>query len=150
MGDATRPTITGKDAFMARSPLNLSGAWTGVYDYSDMDRGAVSFTADLTDIAGAVWGDVTEPNSFSPIAAKTLQAVLSGTRSGYEVTFAKDYTGDVPGGEHTVHYAGIISDDGRRITGSWRIYLLSGPFVMNKVRGEAIARLQRITEEAKV
>ena len=140
---------------MSQPKLSLTGPWTGVYDYADSTEDAVSFTADLTDIAGAIWGDTQEPNSFSPVAAKTLHASLSGVRSGSEVTFTKEYVGDVPGGEETVFYAGLISADAKRISGTWRIafpYEISGPFVMNRLSGEkkSLARTLEAEEHVEV
>ncbi|MEL7092768.1 MAG: hypothetical protein AAFN94_13630 [Pseudomonadota bacterium] len=138
---------------MARPSLSLSGAWTGVFDYDDPARDAVGFTADITDIAGAVWGDTTEPNSFAPGFGDRLMASLSGARSGYEVTFTKTYIGAEQLFENEVFYAGTISDTGQRITGTWRIagvYDLSGPFVMNRLDGQALERLRMRTQTADV
>lgn len=138
---------------MSQPRLSLDGAWTGVYDYANPEQDAVSFTADLTDISGAIWGDTQEPNSFAPIPAKTLHASLSGARSGSEVTFTKEYVGDVPGGEETVFYAGKISADSKRIIGTWRIafpFELSGPFVMNRVSGVTKTLARKLEAEEHV
>ncbi|MEL7167565.1 MAG: hypothetical protein AAGL96_19045 [Pseudomonadota bacterium] len=138
---------------MARPSLSLSGAWTGVFDYDDPACDAVGFTADITDIAGAVWGDTTEPNSFAPGFGDRLVASLSGARSGNEVTFTKTYIGEEQLFENEVFYAGNLNDTGRRITGTWRIagaYDLSGPFVMNRVDGQALERLLERTQSADV
>ncbi|THH38586.1 hypothetical protein E4Z66_03170 [Aliishimia ponticola] len=124
---------------MTRKALSLSGEWTGVFDYANTPDEAVTFTASLTDVAGVIWGTTCERNSFSPIAARDLSASLSGMRSGYEVRFRKEYMGDVPGGEDIISYVGHVSEDGNRISGDWRIAIpgvnVSGPFVMNRVRG---------------
>ena len=136
---------------MPSPSLSLSGPWTGVYDHNNSAQEAVSFTADLTDIAGAVWGDIEEPNSFSPTAAKVLAASVSGMRSGYEVTFEKTYIGEVPGGEFPVFYAGTMSRNGQRISGTWKIrgpWPASGPFVMNRIKGQAVSRVLALETEA--
>ena len=128
---------------MSKPTLSLSGAWTGVYDYDDDAKEPVGFTADLTDIGGVIWGEISEPNSFSPSAAKALTAAVSGLRTGREVTFNKEYQGDVPGGEEIVFYAGQISADGDCIKGTWRIQFpveVGGPFVMNRPDGAVVAK----------
>lgn len=128
---------------MAKPTLSLSGAWTGVYDYDDPGRDAVSFVASLTDIAGVIWGETSEPNSFSPIPDTDLVASVSGLRTGREVTFSKEYQASVQGGEDVVFYAGQVSENGQRIKGTWRIrfpFEIGGPFVMDRADGAVAAR----------
>lgn len=128
---------------MAGPSLSLSGAWTGVYDYDDASQDPVSFNADLMDIGGVLWGETSEPNSFSPIAAKHLIASISGLRTGREVTFSKEYQASVVGGEEVVFYAGQISEDGQRVKGTWRIrfpFDIGGPFVMDRIIGSVAAK----------
>lgn len=118
---------------------SLNGEWTGVYDYADTPDEAVTFTATLFDVGGAVWGMTREPNSFSPDGGTELTADLQGARSGQEIQFRKTYQGAPTGGEAPIEYFGLVSFDGNRIEGQWRIggSLLSfgGPFVMNRVPG---------------
>lgn len=138
---------------MAKPSLSLSGTWTGVYDYDDPAHDPVSFNADLMDIAGVLWGETSEPNTFSPIAAKHLIASVSGLRTGREVTFTKEYQAIVQGGEEVVFYAGQVTEDGQRIKGTWRIrfpHEISGPFVMNRTDGAEVALLRKAAAEVEV
>ncbi|MFL4468767.1 hypothetical protein ACERZ8_02340 [Tateyamaria armeniaca] len=128
---------------MTKPSLSLSGAWTGVYDYDNPGQDAVSFVATLTDIAGVIWGETSEPNSFSPIPDKDLVASISGLRTGREVTFSKEYQASVQGGEEVVFYAGQVSEDGQRIKGTWRIqfpFEVGGPFVMDRADGRTAVK----------
>ncbi|MBV7394670.1 hypothetical protein [Mameliella sediminis] len=126
--------------------LDLSGDWTGVYDYGHEGAEAVPFTASLFDVCGVVWGTTLEPNSFAPEAGAELEAEISGSRSAREVHFRKAYFARPRGGEDPVHYSGHVSADGNRIEGRWTIrgpgYAISGPFVMNRIKGAA-ARASR-------
>jgi hypothetical protein len=138
---------------MSAGALSLSGAWTGVFDYSNTQDDAVTFTATLTDVGGVIWGTIREPNSFSPIAVTELRAEVTGIRSRWEVRFRKEYTGYVPGGEEVIAYAGQVAANGNRISGDWRIALpgapVGGPFVMNRLPGlKATETLRRRPEHA--
>lgn len=97
---------------------SLSGSWTGRYDYDNAAHGApVSFDAVLTETAGTVRGEVVEPNTFRAEAADTLLAVLTGIRSGAQVSFTKTYT-DFETDDHPV-YEGAVNDTATRIIGRW-------------------------------
>lgn len=116
--------------------ISLSGDWTGVYDYSDApDFDPVTFYASLTDVAGVIWGTSLE-RSTAPDSDDMLEAALNGSRSGREVRFRKVYTSDMHGGELPIDYAGTLSTDGNRITGTWRFFVTgtktTGPFIMNR------------------
>lgn len=120
--------------------LSLSGNWTGVYDYPVASMDPVPFFAELTDVAGVVWGTTTEPRTgaFGGVTDE-LTANLSGYRSRREIRFEKRYDPVIEGGENAIHYAGIISEDGNRIEGKWSISDgfagFSGPFVMDRAKG---------------
>ncbi len=136
---------------MTAPSINLSGAWTGVYDYDDPSREPVGFTATLTDIGGVLWGAVSERNSFALIEATELAASVSGMRSLREVTFTKEYQGDVPGGEETIFYVGRLTENGKRIEGEWHIkipFQTTGPFVMNRLPTAEVD--QSVSDEASV
>ncbi len=134
--------------------MDLSGDWTGVFDYGLEAQDAVTFTATLIDVGGVVWGKTQEPNSFAPGAGPELIAELSGTRSGMEVHFRKAYLGSPRGGEYPIHYTGHVSAGGKRIEGQWRInnpgVPFSGPFVMTRITGLEVRREIAIEAEAEV
>jgi hypothetical protein len=139
---------------VSEGPASLSGDWTGVYDYSNTPAEAVAFNAALTDVGGVIWGVTVEPNSFSPVAETTLSAAISGSRSGREVRFRKEYDHGIPGGEDPVHYRGTLTSDGMRIEGEWRILVpgqaFGGPFVMNRLRGAKAEQTRAATAEESV
>lgn len=100
----------------------LTGFWTGVYFYPSAGPAAnddmlppVPFTATLSEAAGLLAGQIREPGSVG-LGAGERTASVAGTRSGDAVRFDKTYVG-----AHTVAYAGVLSSDGREITGTWTI-----------------------------
>lgn len=132
--------------------MDLSGDWTGVFDYGLEGRDAVPFTATLMDVGGVVWGETQEPNTFAQDAGDELTAEVSGTRSRLEVHFRKAYLGSPKGGRDPIHYTGHISAGGKRIEGQWRINVpgvpFGGPFVMTRITGVEVTR--EATKEAEV
>ena len=126
---------------------SLSGFWTGVYDYPGGHREPVPFSAVIEDVAGALGGEIVEPNTFSKTKDRELFASLSGTRQGSAVHFIKTYE-RVPQGGHSVAYQGTLDGTGTRIDGTWRAHASwSGPFVMNRSSGKK-AKLERKIESA--
>jgi hypothetical protein len=114
---------------------NLSGFWTGVYDYPNASREPVPFNAVIEDVRGALGGEIIEPNTFSPARDRELFASLSGTRQGNAVHFIKTYE-KVPRGGHSIVYQGTLDATGTRIDGTWQAHARwSGPFVMNRSAG---------------
>ena len=97
---------------------NLTGTWTGIYDYDNVAFGApVSFDATLIETAGLLQGDIMEPNTFRSQSLDSLLAVISGMRTGSSVHFVKTYTNfDAP--ENPV-YDGTVNATATRITGRW-------------------------------
>ncbi len=134
---------------------NLTGFWTGVYDYPDGHREPVPFNAVIEDVAGALGGEIVEPNTFSSAKDRELFASLSGTRQGSSVHFIKTYE-RLPNGGHSLIYEGILDATWTRIDGTWSTtppaWPLSGPFVMNRSDGkkaEANVKAGRKLELAK-
>ena len=95
----------------------LSGAWMGRYDYG-AGQCPVSFEAMLQDDAGALSGQITEPNTFRRDMGASLTASLVGDRLGYDVTFRKIYAGFDQGGDPV--YEGVLNAALDRIDGMWR------------------------------
>jgi hypothetical protein len=124
---------------MTGTGVSIGGDWTGVYDYGANQGDPVPFTAMLFDIRGAVWGTITEPNTFVADAGDNLVSDVNGIRSGQEVRFTKTYQGRPSGGEYAIAYTGLVSAGGNRIEGEWRLATpfgsRNGPFVMNRAPG---------------
>lgn len=97
---------------------NLTGECRGLYTYPD-EALHVSFAADLVEIAGQLSGEVLEPDTLSA-APRTIQASISGRRTGSAVSFDKRYLG-AAGYEAVVQYTGAVSEDGLEIEGGWTI-----------------------------
>ena len=106
---------------------DLSGVWDGTY--IQPGTGMVTFTATLVETGGALIGDVTEPCSNPLCPLKTLNASISGHRSGSVVSFVKRY--EPPGyGYGVVHYEGTLNAEATEIDGRWRLPTASGSFLM--------------------
>jgi hypothetical protein len=126
---------------------NLSGFWTGVYDYPVTHREPVPFNAVIEDVGGALSGEIVEPNTFSQAKERELFANISGTRQGTAVHFIKTYE-RVPRGGHSLVYQGTLDGTGTRIDGTWRAHAgWSGPFVMNRSSGKK-AKIEDTIERA--
>lgn len=126
---------------------NLSGFWTGVYDYPVPSRQPVPFNAVIEDVSGALSGEIVEPNTFSRTKDRELFASISGTRQGNAVHFIKIYE-RVPQGGHSVAYQGTLDGTGTRIDGTWRAHASwSGAFVMNRSGGKK-AKIEDKVESA--
>ena len=112
-------------------PPALAGRWSGAYTYRD-GRPSVPFMLTLSPSAGRFNGRSNEPNTFGHASAQTLGAVWTASLSGDgRVAFRKTYDGS--GGQtHAVDYAGQLSSDGRRISGTWRLNDISGTFTITK------------------
>lgn len=124
---------------------NLSGFWTGVYDYRDASMDAVPFNAVLTEAAGAVTGEVVEPNTFCSDATPEVFASLDGDREGERVSFVKRYE-DRPGAGHIVRYEGVADAKLETISGTWAVGGDSGPFVMNRSEGGVSATIEAMAD----
>lgn len=127
---------------MSETPFdNLSGYWTGVYDYVTAEE-PVPFNAVISDEAGAVAGECIEPNTFAPTRDRELFASLEGDCIGAAIQFVKRYE-DLPGAGHAVRYVGVVNAARTQISGRWTIAPgWSGDFVMNRA-GARIASAAR-------
>jgi hypothetical protein len=129
-------------------PGNLTGFWTGVYDYGSGRKEPVPFNVIIEDNAGSLTGEIIEPNTFSPAKDRELFASLKGTREGTSVHFIKTYE-KVPRAGHSIAYAGTLDASRTRIDGTWNgtgpYTSATGPFVMNRGSGKKAA----VVEEQK-
>jgi len=133
--------------------VDLTGRWTGVYFYphdpdwnANDNMPATPFTAELTDVSGAVIGKTIEPDLLFADGVE-VRAVVEGRHDGAHLTFTK--TPDGRDRDHVILYDGDISPDGNVISGRWTIPgNWSGDFRMQRrtvedaVSGEVAAGAQ--------
>lgn len=113
---------------------SLTGAWTGVYRYPATHAGvdAVPFNARLDEKGDAFTGEIDEPNTYAHPAAPRLYALVTGSRTGLDLSFIKkmDGTGGVT---HSIYYEGKADAELTRIDGIWRLSEgFSGTFFMER------------------
>lgn len=109
---------------------DLTGFWVGRFSYDGLAGEAVQFLANLSDKHGALSGTISEPNSMGR-SSRELNAIVSGRRTGADVSFAKTYDG-ASDAAHRVDYAGVLNDKGNAIVGRWTIAGLGGDFSMQR------------------
>ncbi len=115
--------------------INMSGEWTGVYDYPNNEDVAVPFQVKLSDIDGLISGDMIEPNTFVDSGGDKLLSVINGKREGFYITFLKIYESSEETDSYEIIYEGTINKDVTLIQGNWKTtddMTWSGPFVMNR------------------
>ncbi len=136
--DAYRPENLERLLTMTDIFTTLSGVWMGRYDYGE-GLFPVSFEAILQEEAGALSGEITEPNTFRSDMGSDLIARLAGTRHGHDVSFRKTYAGFDQGDDPV--YEGVLNGALTRIDGVWRFAdhpEWSGAFMMVRaVRAKA-------------
>lgn len=114
---------------------NLSGFWTGVYDYPD-DSPPTSFNATIVDRGGSFYGEIVEPNEhayFETDELAELVADINGFYDGGIIKFFKKYMPLASKYRDYVEYVGTINDDFTKIEGRWVIPGdWFGKFVMNR------------------
>lgn len=108
----------------------ITGRWAGSYYYSD-GRSPVEFSVQINEADGVVSGLMREPNTFGSVGNTHLYADIKGSLTGRNLTYVKTYDGS-GGQSHSVTYAGLVSDDGSSIEGSWNIGGLTGKFFIEK------------------
>lgn len=126
---------------------SLTGVWNGLYTYpASLEPGA--FTATLLQFGSTLSGTVHEPDLFGDTDAGLLYAEISGSKKDTAVEFAKTYDG-TGGWEHTVFYAGVLSDDGLEIEGTWTIpEVWQGRFLMIRSGPEVTAERRTAFHDA--
>jgi hypothetical protein len=130
--------------------LNISGEWTGVYDYPDNESDAVPFKATVSDMDGLVSGSIIEPNTFVEDGNTELFSVINGKRDGLYITFLKIYESSEYTDSYEIIYEGTLTKDMTVIQGTWKTtddMTWSGPFVMNRAAKIEIKREQKIEED---
>lgn len=130
--------------------VDLTGRWTGVYDYDDLAFEAAPFLVVVRQSGRAFEGVCTEPNTFVEGIEGELTAHIAGEVFDTRIRFVKRY--DLPGLKgYAVRYAGSLFADGTRIEGRWTIALdaeASGPFVMDRAAPSRAERRRRTSAAA--
>ena len=113
----------------------LSGTWTGQYNYQRPDDRAkpVPFRMNLLLSQGTIIGTIVEPNTFGDSYTKALFAQVEGEIRGNRVRWIKRYDG-TGGVSHGVTYTGILDRSSGTISGQWKIGKTTGDFQMKLVR----------------
>lgn len=95
---------------MTASQNNVTGTWLGNYYYASVGN-ATGFEAALVQSGNAVEGSILDDGALG-------EAHLTGTCTAGELTFCKIYNSKA---RDPVYYRGVLSEDGKSITGTWRI-----------------------------
>jgi len=124
-------------------PIDLTGAWHGMYSLPNAVTAPIPFEASLIASESFVGGTITERATEGGRKGSILYATVSGSRAGQHVTFTKTYE---PGSEPytSVSYDGLLSGDGLEISGDWSIGSWRGRFLMIRAGGLATAKERRI------
>jgi len=89
---------------------SVTGRWFGNYYYADMSQ-SHGFEAVFAQSGNTVEGSILDDGQLG-------EAHVSGTCAGSELTFCKIYNSKA---QHPVTYNGTLSEDGKSISGKWRI-----------------------------
>ncbi|HEX4506818.1 MAG TPA: hypothetical protein VH722_13895 [Alphaproteobacteria bacterium] len=129
----------------ADDPLDLTGAWNGLYSYPRAIE-PTPFTATFVDDGGWLSGATEEIARVGPTRGQPLTATLQGRRTGHSVTFLKMYDNPPPGYD-AVQYAGDVNQDGSEIEGRWMIPgVWSGKFLLIRAGGLRTAIAEDVAE----
>jgi len=116
--------------------LDLSGRWTGVYNYPG-PLPPVGFEAELHHDGGAISGTMFEEDESLQGSAGILLSIVDGSLDGRAVSFTKIYE-DEDRMPEPVFYTGTVQPDGNEISGQWEIAgQWSGTFLMVRNPGAA-------------
>lgn len=95
---------------MAGKKNSLSGSWLGNYYYEKSSQ-PFGFEAVFIETDGSVQGSILDDGNLG-------EANVFGTFADPNVNFTKKYNNS---GLNAVVYEGTMSDEGKKIAGSWRI-----------------------------
>jgi hypothetical protein len=119
-----------------RKGPNISGEWTGYYEYDDPQRSSERgyFTINFHQDGSKILGTVSEPRTtFGPENAGVLWSDISGTFNAMnkEIRFTKTYRYD----GHAVEYYGKLDPSGDSVSGGvWSIRDYKGTWTINRSR----------------
>ncbi len=89
---------------------SIQGSWRGRYFYPGSSE-PHGFEAVFIDVNGIIEGNILDDGALG-------EAVVGGKFFFPHVKFVKIYQ---TGGKHAVNYQGMMSEDGKTISGRWRI-----------------------------
>jgi hypothetical protein len=90
---------------------SLNGCWYGNYYYASAGDKPYGFEAVFIENAGSVSGNILDLGVHG-------EASVTGTFSSGKVSFTKVY---YKGGGNSVLYEGMMSEDGKMLSGQWQI-----------------------------
>ncbi|HEY1605223.1 MAG TPA: hypothetical protein VGF77_06455 [Allosphingosinicella sp.] len=129
---------------MAAADLDLSGRWSGLYNYPH-SMPPTPFEAEIRDQGGRIAGETIEPGRDG-----TMHAMIAGRRAGCDVHFVKTYDDLLPDGA-PVDYRGAVAESGDEIHGRWEIAgNWSGTFLMIREGGSKEEAQNRASAEIRV
>src|SRR3546814_17688114 len=99
---------------MSRKDVDLTGHWTGLYNYPDGPP--VPFEAQLRESSGCVTGTTTATSDLVAGHGQTLHAVIDGRRKGGSIRFLKMYD-EATGGYEGWNDACALHAEGNEIEG---------------------------------
>jgi hypothetical protein len=133
---------------------DLTGYWTGVYDYMQGNEAPVSFNMAMHDDNGRIYGEIIEPDPDN--APGYLFSSFAGNFSEGVVSFDKLYDFEKRGKSSKLRYTGFVNDELDYIEGSWNFLLKfggnwsSGNFTMQRNPGESEKAAIKISETLKI
>ena len=120
------------------SANNVSGTWFGNYYYSDLSR-SCGFEAAFVQQGVSLEGSILDDSGLG-------EANVAGTFTGGKIDFSKVYHNRE---YQPVSYMGVISDDGKSLSGAWRIgTLLHGTWKAWRMDGEELPELKETDQSS--
>ncbi len=109
---------------------DLKGLWQGSYSYSSSaEIGETPFKARLGGKDDALTGLITEKHLHND---GQIKAQIEGSFDGETLRFTKQYIASGTAYSRPVQYEGMLSADGRTISGTWVLPDDGGVFVMRR------------------
>lgn len=119
------------------SERNISGTWFGNYYYSDLSQ-ACGFEAVFLQQGAALEGSILDDGKLG-------EAYVSGSSAGGQVSFRKAYNNRAL---EPVLYQGMLSDDGKALSGTWRINgSVHGSWKAWRMDGEELPQMTETEDE---
>ncbi len=124
--------------------LDITGEWQGFFNYPARLGPSTPFVANLIENGGSFSGSIIEP-STGLLVSKTIDAVVVGIRSDFQIDFTKTYLIAEPDYENPVDYVGALTANGLVISGVWSLLDLNGTFEMHRDKlSEAEVKVERL------
>jgi hypothetical protein len=124
-------------AITLAAETDVTGVWTGKYEYPGGFQAPVEFTVIFLQKGDELLGHIKETNTFGKQPEPLLHSSLKGhlNKETRELKFTKTYDGTA-GVSHSVEYSGRLSEDGNTLdAGSWNLGGIGGTYLLAKVEG---------------